>query len=65
VPHCCPQAAVRDVHTRTVSPMTRFGGITIPVRTFQCHGCGASWRPDDACLGVPERGEVTDDVRLL
>jgi hypothetical protein len=65
VPHCCQQAEVRYVHTRTVSPMTLFGVITIPVRTFQCHGCGASLRPDDAFLGVPERGEFTDDVRLL
>jgi hypothetical protein len=64
VPHGCPEAAGRYVHTRTVSPMTLFGAITIPVRTFQCHGCGTSLRPDDAFLGVPECGEFTDDVRL-
>jgi uncharacterized protein UPF0236 len=42
-----------------------FGEIHIPVRTFQCCGCGATFRPDDAALGVPEVGEFTDDVRWL
>ena len=65
VPPCCQEAEVRDVHTRTVRPMTLFGAMTIPVRTFQCYGCGASLRPDDAFLGVPERGAFTADVRLL
>jgi hypothetical protein len=65
VPHRCQEAEVRYVHTRTVSPMTLFGAITIPVRTFQCHGCGASLRPDDASLEVPDRGEFTDDGRRL
>jgi hypothetical protein len=65
VSHGCQEAEGRSVHTRTVSPMTLFGAITIPVRTFQCYGCGASLRPDDAFLGVPERGAFTDDVRLL
>ena len=63
VPRCCPEASVRYVHTRTVSPETLFGEITIPVRTFQCRGCGATFRPDDAALGVPEVGDFTDDVR--
>jgi hypothetical protein len=62
---CCQGAGVRYVHTRTVSPETVFGEITIPVRTFQCHGCGATFRPDDAPLGVPEAGDFTDDVRYL
>jgi hypothetical protein len=35
------------------------------VRTFQCRGCGALFRPDDRPLGVPECGEFTDDVRYL
>jgi hypothetical protein len=65
VGRCCPDANVRDVHTRTVSPETLFGQITIPVRTFQCDGCGATCRPDDAPLGVPEAGDFTDDVRAL
>jgi hypothetical protein len=42
-----------------------FGQIIIPVRTFQCSGCGATCRPDDAPLGVPETGDFTDDVRSL
>jgi hypothetical protein len=48
-----------------VSPETLFGQITIPVRTFQGGGCGATCRPDDAPLGVPEAGDFTDDVRYL
>jgi hypothetical protein len=32
---------------------TLFGEIHIPVRTFQCRGCGTTFRPDDAALGVP------------
>lgn len=62
---CCQEAGVTLVHTRTVSPETLFGEITIPVRTFQCHGCGATFRPDDTVLGVPETGDFTDDVRYL
>jgi hypothetical protein len=62
---CCPEAALTYVHTRTVQPTTLFGVITIPVRTFRCHGCGASRRPDDTPLGVPPVGDFTDDVRLL
>ena len=62
---CCPEAGVTHVHTRTVSPQTLLGKITIPVRTFQCHGCGATFRPDDTALGVPEVGAFTDDVRWL
>jgi hypothetical protein len=62
---CCQEARVTYVHTRTVSPETLFGEITIPVRTFQCHGCGATVRPDDGPLGVPETGDFTDDVRYL
>jgi hypothetical protein len=65
VARCCPEASVHYVHTRTVSPETLFGEITIPVRTFQCRGCGATFRPDDAALGVPEVGDFTDDVRYL
>jgi hypothetical protein len=65
IARCCPDANVKYVHTRTVSPETLFGQITIPVRTFQCHGCGATLRPDDAPLGVPEAGDYTDDVRYL
>ena len=42
-----------------------FGAITIPVWTFQCHGCGATFRPDDGPLGVLEGGAFTDDVRWL
>lgn len=65
VARCCPNARAKYVHTRSVSPETLFGKITIPVRTFQCRGCGATFRPDDAALGVPEAGEFTDDVRYL
>jgi hypothetical protein len=65
VARCCPDASVRYVHTRTVSPETLFGQITIPVRTFQGGGCGATFRPDDVPLGVPEAGDFTDDVRYL
>ena len=65
VVRCCPEASVQYVHTRSVSPETLFGEIAIPVRTFQCRGCGAPFRPDDAALGVPEVGDFTDDVRLL
>jgi hypothetical protein len=62
---CCPNASVRYVHTRLVRPQTLFGQVHIPVRTFQCGGCGASLRPDDHHLGVPEVGNFTDDVRAL
>src|SRR5262245_30994896 len=44
---CCPDACVRYIHTRTVSPQTLCGEVHIPVRTFQCGGCGAFLRPDD------------------
>jgi hypothetical protein len=62
---CCQEADARYVHTRTVSPKTLFGEVCIPVRTFQCGGCGASIRPDDRHLGVPAAGDFTDDVRVL
>jgi hypothetical protein len=62
---CCPGASLKYVHTRTVQPITLFGPITIPVRTFQCEGCGATQRPDDPALGVPPVGEFTDDIRCL
>jgi len=62
---CCQHASVRYVHTRTVSPQTLFGEVCIPVRTFECGGCGASLRPDDDHLGIPEVGNFTDDVRAL
>jgi hypothetical protein len=62
---CCQEAYARYVHTRTVSPETLFGEVCIPVRTFQCSGCGASIRPDDHHLGVPAAGDFTDDVRVL
>jgi hypothetical protein len=65
VAHCGPEANVRYVHTRTVSPATLFGEITIPVRTFQGGGYGATCQPDDAPRGVPEVGDCTDDVRSL
>lgn len=65
VPPCCPGASLRYIHTRTVQPTTLFGPITIPVRTFQCEGCGTTHRPDDASLGVPPVGEFTDDIRCL
>lgn len=61
----CQGANARYVHTRTVSPETLLGKVCIPVRTFQCRGCGASLRPDDRHLGVPEAGDFTDDVRVL
>jgi hypothetical protein len=62
---CCPEAALTYVHTRTVPPTTLFGAIEIPVRTYYCHDCGASRRPDDTPLGVPPVGDFTDDVRML
>lgn len=62
---CCQNASVIYIHTRTVHPETVFGKVCIPVRTFQCGGCGASLRPDDRHLGVPEAGNFTDDVRGL
>jgi hypothetical protein len=62
---CCSEADLTYVHTRTVQPTTLFGAIEIPVRTFHCHGCGTSLRPDDTPLGVPPVGDFTDDVRML
>jgi hypothetical protein len=62
---CCPARRARSRHTRTVSPQTFLGEVHIPVRTFQCDGCGASLRPDDHHLGVPEVGACTDEVRAL
>jgi hypothetical protein len=61
----CQEASVIYVHPRTVSPETLVGEVCIPGRTFQCRGWGASLRPDDRHLGVPEAGDVTDDVRVL
>jgi hypothetical protein len=61
----CQAADARDVHTRPVSPETVCGEVCIPVRTLPCRGCGASSRPADPHLGVPEAGDVTDDVRVL
>jgi hypothetical protein len=61
----CQDAGARDVHTRTVSPETLLGQVGIPVRTCQCDGCGASLRPDDRHVGVPERGVLTDAGRAL
>lgn len=65
VTSCCPGAALKYVHTRTVPPTTLFGPLTIPVRPFQCEECGATQRPDDAPLGVPLVGEFPDDIRCL
>jgi len=62
---CCSNTRARYLHTRLVSPQTLLGRVHIPVRTFQCRGCGASLRPDDRHLGVPEVGDFTDDVRAL
>ena len=62
---CGPETRVRYIHTRLVIPQTWCGQVHIPVRTFPCGGCGASLRPDDRHLGVPEVGDVTDDVRGL
>ena len=59
----CQDAGARYVHTRTVSPETLLGQVCIPVRTCQCDGCGASLRPDDRHVGVPEMGAFTDAVR--
>jgi hypothetical protein len=63
VARCCPDANVRDVHVRPGSPATLLGRITIPVRTFQGGGGGATCRPEDAPRGVPEAGDFTDEVR--
>jgi hypothetical protein len=50
------------VHPRTVSPQTLLGEECLPTRTSQCSGCGASCRPDDRHLCVPDLGTLTDDV---
>jgi len=60
---CCPDAHVKYVHTRAVRPETWLGQITISVRTVQCRGGGATFRPADGPRGVPEAGDFTDDVR--
>lgn len=62
---CGQEARVTSVPTRTVRPETLLGEGTIPGRTFPCHGWGATVRPDDGPLGVPETGAFTDDVRDL
>jgi hypothetical protein len=62
---CCPNTRARYLHTRLVSPQTLCGRVHIPVRTFLCRGCGVSLRPDDRHLGVPEVGDLTDEVRAL
>jgi hypothetical protein len=61
----CPGADMASIHTRTVSPTTRVGKVTIPVRTFRCLHGGTTVRPDDPQLGVPPTGDFTDDVRML
>ncbi len=62
---CCQNARMIHVHNRTVSPQTLFGEVCIRVRTFQYSRCGATRRPDDHHLGVPEARDFTDDVRFL
>jgi hypothetical protein len=62
---CCQEASMIFVHPRTVSPQTLLGEGWLPIETFQCSGGGASRRPDDHHLGVPEVGDFTDDVRCL
>lgn len=61
----CQGAAIRRVHTRKVRPQTLLGEIAVPVRTFRCDACDGHVRPDDVVLGVPARGEYTDDVRSV
>ena len=46
-------------------PKTVCGASTVPVRTFQGRGCGATFRPDDAALGGPEGGACPADGRSL
>lgn len=65
VTSCCPGADMDYIHTRSVSPMTLFGKVEIPVRTFRCTACRTIERPDDVQLGVPAMGDFTDDVRML
>jgi len=62
---CGQEAGASAVQTRAVSPQTLWGEGHIPVRTFPCEGCGASLRPDNRHLGVPEGGDFTDDGRAL
>ena len=61
----CQGTHARYVHTRTVSPETWLGEVCLPVWTCQGRGCGASLRPDDRHLGVPQAGDFTDDGRVL
>jgi hypothetical protein len=56
VARCCLDARVKAVHTRSVSAETLFGTITIPVRTFQCRGCGATFRQEEARSTNARRG---------
>jgi hypothetical protein len=53
------------VYPRTVSPQTLLDEECLPIRTSQCGGCGASYRPDDRHPCVPDLGTFTDDVRCL
>jgi hypothetical protein len=62
---CGPEAGARYVQTWAVRPQTLWGEVCLPVRTFQGDGCGATLRPDDHYLGVPEVGDCTDEVRAL
>jgi hypothetical protein len=39
---CCPEARVRYIHTRTVSPQTLFGGCTFPCAPSSVAGVGPS-----------------------
>ena len=62
---CGQEAGMTDIHTRPVSPQTWFGEGWIPGRMFPWARCGASLRPDDHHMGVPEAGDCTDDGRFL
>jgi hypothetical protein len=59
------EARMIDLHTRTGSAPTWIGEVCLRVRTFQWSRWGASRRPDDHHLGVPEAGACTDDGRCL
>lgn len=55
---CGQEAGMTEVDPRRVSPVTLLGEITIPVRTFQCRGCGTLFRPDDGPWGYQRPGRA-------
>jgi len=62
---CCQNSRVRYLHTRTVSPQTLLGEVSIRYAPSSVAGVEPPSGRMTGHLGVPEVGDFTDDVRAL